>query len=277
MLDEFVRRALSEDLGDGDHTSLACINEHEKSAARLEVRERGILAGIGVAKRVFELYDSSLEIEILKNDGDSVIEGDIAFIVKGSARSILSTERLVLNLMQRMSGIATKTHQMVEMISHTDAILLDTRKTTPGMRFIEKEAVAIGGGGNHRFGLYDMIMIKDNHIDYAGGISRAIQKTHTYLDANNKKLKIEVEVRSLNELDEVLTEGKVHRIMLDNFSPKEIENALKRIPQEYEIEASGGITEENIVAYAETGVDFISVGALTHSVKSLDLSLKAYT
>ena len=277
MLDEFVRRALSEDLGDGDHTSLACINEHEKSAARLEVRERGILAGIGVAKRVFELYDSSLEIEILKNDGDSVIEGDIAFIVKGSARSILSTERLVLNLMQRMSGIATKTHQMVEMISHTDAILLDTRKTTPGMRFIEKEAVAIGGGGNHRFGLYDMIMIKDNHIDYAGGISRAIQNTHTYLDANNKKLKIEIEVRSLNELDEVLTEGKVHRIMLDNFSPKEIENALKRIPQEYETEASGGITEENIVAYAETGVDFISVGALTHSVKSLDLSLKAYT
>ena len=277
MLDEFVRRALSEDLGDGDHTSLACINEHEKSAARLEVRERGILAGIGVAKRVFELYDSSLEIEILKNDGDSVIEGDIAFIVKGSARSILSTERLVLNLMQRMSGIATKTHQMLEMISHTDAILLDTRKTTPGMRFIEKEAVAIGGGGNHRFGLYDMIMIKDNHIDYAGGISKAIQKTHSYLDANNKKLKIEIEVRSLNELDEVLTEGKVHRIMLDNFSPKEMENALKRIPQEYETEASGGITEENIVAYAETGVDFISVGALTHSVKSLDLGLKAYT
>ena len=277
MLDEFVRRALSEDLGDGDHTSLACINEDEKSAARLEVRERGILAGIGVAKRVFELYDSSLEIEILKNDGDSVIEGDIAFIVKGSARSILSTERLVLNLMQRMSGIATKTHQMVEMISHTDAILLDTRKTTPGMRFIEKEAVAIGGGGNHRFGLYDMIMIKDNHIDYAGGISKAIQKTHSYLDANNKKLKIEIEVRSLNELDEVLTEGKVHRIMLDNFSPKEIENALKRIPQKYETEASGGITEENIVAYAETGVDYISVGALTHSVKSLDLGLKAYT
>ena len=277
MLDEFVRRALSEDLGDGDHTSLACINEVEKSAARLEVRERGILAGIGVAKRVFELYDSSLEIEILKNDGDSVIEGDIAFIVKGSARSILSTERLVPNLMQRMSGIATKTHQMVEMISHTDAILLDTRKTTPGMRFIEKEAVAIGGGGNHRFGLYDMIMIKDNHIDYAGGISKAIRKTHSYLDANNKKLKIEIEVRSLNELDEVLTEGKVHRIMLDNFSPKEIANALKRIPQEYETEASGGITEENIVAYAETGVDFISVGALTHSVKSLDLGLKAYT
>ena len=277
MLDEFVRRALSEDLGDGDHTSLACINEDEKSAARLEVRERGILAGISVAKRVFELYDSSLKIEILKDDGDSVIEGDIAFNVKGSARSILSTERLVLNLMQRMSGIATKTHQMVEMISHTDAILLDTRKTTPGIRFIEKEAVAIGGGGNHRFGLYDMIMIKDNHIDYAGGISKAIRKTHSYLDANNKKLKIEIEVRSLNELDEVLTEGKVHRIMLDNFSPKEIANALKRIPQEYETEASGGITEENIVTYAETGVDFISVGALTHSVKSLDLGLKAYT
>ncbi len=276
MLDEFVRRALSEDLGDGDHTSLACINENEKSAARLEVRERGILAGIGVAKRVFELYDSSLEIEILKNDGDSVIEGDIAFIVKGAARSILSTERLVLNLMQRMSGIATKTRQMIEMISHTDAILLDTRKTTPGIRFIEKEAVAIGGGGNHRFGLYDMIMIKDNHIDYAGGISNAIQRTQSYLNTNNKKLKIEIEVRSLNELNEVLTEGKVHRIMLDNFSPKEIENALKLIPQEYETEASGGITEENIVAYAETGVDFISVGALTHAIKSLDLGLKAH-
>ncbi|RCL77098.1 MAG: carboxylating nicotinate-nucleotide diphosphorylase [Flavobacteriales bacterium] len=276
MLDEFVRRALSEDLGDGDHTSLACINENEKSAARLEVRERGILAGIGVAKRVFELYDSSLEIEILKNDGDSVIEGDIAFIVKGAARSILSTERLVLNLMQRMSGIATKTRQMIEMISHTDAILLDTRKTTPGIRFIEKEAVAIGGGGNHRFGLYDMIMIKDNHIDYAGGISNAIQRTQSYLNTNNKKLKIEIEVRSLNELNEVLTEGKVHRIMLDNFSPKEIENALKLIPPEYETEASGGITEENIVAYAETGVDFISVGALTHAIKSLDLGLKAH-
>ena len=274
MLDEFVRRALSEDLGDGDHTSLACINEHEKSAARLEVRERGILAGIGVAKRVFELYDSSLEIEILKNDGDSVIEGDIAFIVKGSARSILSTERLVLNLMQRMSGIATKTHQMLEMISHTDAILLDTRKTTPGMRFIEKEAVAIGGGGNHRFGLYDMIMIKDNHIDYAGGISRAIQKTHSYLDANNKKLKIEVEVRSLNELDEVLTEGKVHRIMLDNFSPKEIENALKRIPQEYETEASGNVTLKNVKAIASTGINRISVGSITHSAPAIDFKLE---
>ena len=165
---------------------------------------------------------------------------------------------------------------MIEMISHTDAILLDTRKTTPGIRFIEKEAVAIGGGGNHRFGLYDMIMIKDNHIDYAGGISNAIQRTQSYLNTNNKKLKIEIEVRSLNELNEVLTEGKVHRIMLDNFSPKEIENALKLIPQEYETEASGGITEENIVAYAETGVDFISVGALTHAIKSLDLGLKAH-
>ena len=276
MLDEFIKGAIKEDIGDGDHTSMSCINEEEKGAARLEVREEGILAGVNVAKRVFELYDSSLEIEVLKKDGEVVNRGDVAFIVKGPARSILSTERLVLNLMQRMSGIATKTHQMVHMISHTNAILLDTRKTTPGIRFIEKEAVAIGGGGNHRFGLYDMIMIKDNHIDYAGGISKAIQKTLSYLKAKNKQLKIEIEVRTIEELKEVLKDGGVDRIMLDNFTPKEIENALAIIPNEYETEASGGISEETVVAYAETGVNFISVGALTHSVKSLDLGLKAH-
>ena len=276
MLEEFIEGALKEDIGDGDHTSMSCIDEREKGAARLEVREKGIVAGVNVAKRVFELFDSSLEIEVLKNDGEIVNSGDVVFIVKGPARSILSTERLVLNLMQRMSGIATKTHQMVKIISHTNAILLDTRKTTPGIRFIEKEAVAIGGGGNHRFGLYDMIMIKDNHIDYAGGISKAIQKTHSYLKAKNKQLKIEIEVRSVEELKEVLKEGGVHRIMLDNFTPKQIVKALELIPNEYETEASGGISEKTIVDYAETGVNFISVGALTHSVKSLDLGLKAH-
>jgi nicotinate-nucleotide pyrophosphorylase (carboxylating) len=276
MLEEFIEGALKEDIGDGDHTSMSCIDEREKGAARLEVREKGIVAGVNMAKRVFELFDSSLEIEVLKNDGEVVNSGDVVFIVKGSARSILSTERLVLNLMQRMSGIATKTHQMVKIISHTNAVLLDTRKTTPGIRFIEKEAVAIGGGGNHRFGLYDMIMIKDNHIDYAGGISKAIQKTHSYLKAKNKQLKIEIEVRSVEELKEVLKEGGVHRIMLDNFTPKQIVKALELIPNEYETEASGGISEKTIVDYAETGVNFISVGALTHSVKSLDLGLKAH-
>ena len=276
MLEEFIEGALKEDIGDGDHTSMSCIDEREKGAARLEVREKGIVAGVNMAKRVFELFDSSLEIEVLKNDGEIVNSGDVVFIVKGSARSILSTERLVLNLMQRMSGIATKTHQMVKIISHTNAVLLDTRKTTPGIRFIEKEAVAIGGGGNHRFGLYDMIMIKDNHIDYAGGISKAIQKTHSYLKAKNKQLKIEIEVRSVEELKEVLKEGGVHRIMLDNFTPKQIVKALELIPNEYETEASGGISEKTIVDYAETGVNFISVGALTHSVKSLDLGLKAH-
>ena len=215
-------------------------------------------------------------MDVLKNDGDQVYKGDIAFVVTGSTRSILSTERLVLNLMQRMSGIATKTYQMVEKISHTKAILLDTRKTTPGIRFIEKQAVAIGGGGNHRFGLYDMIMIKDNHVDYAGGISQAIQKTQSYLKDQNKDLKIEIEVRSLEELNEVIEEGGVDRIMLDNFSPQEIVRALKLIPSTFETEASGGISEKTIVEYAETGINFISVGALTHSVKSLDLSLKAH-
>ena len=216
-----------------------------------------------------------MQIDILKKDGEYVSKGDIAFTLKGSARSILSTERLVLNVMQRMSGIATKTRQMVDQISHTQAVLLDTRKTTPGIRFIEKEAVEIGGGGNHRFGLYDMIMIKDNHVDYAGGISNAIRKANSYLSNQKKQLKIEIEVRSTDELSQVIKEGGVDRIMLDNFSPKEIVRALEMVPDHYETEASGGITDETIVEYAETGVNFISVGALTHSVKSLDLSLKA--
>ncbi len=275
MLDDFIKNALKEDIRDGDHSSLSCIAENDKGSARLEVREDGVLAGIRVAKRIFEIYDSSLQLDVLKEDGEKVSKGDIAFTLKGSARSILSTERLVLNVMQRMSGIATKTRQMVDQISHTKSVLLDTRKTTPGIRLIEKEAVKIGGAENHRFGLYDMIMIKDNHIDYAGGIPGAIKKANAYLSDLKKQLKIEIEVRSLKELNEVIKEGGVDRIMLDNFSPKEIVRALELIPNTYETEASGGITDETIVDYAETGVNFISVGALTHSVKSLDLSLKA--
>ena len=275
MLDDFIKNALKEDIRDGDHSSLSCIAENDKGSARLEVREEGVLAGIRVAKRIFEIYDSSLQLDVLKEDGEKVSKGDIAFTLKGSARSILSTERLVLNVMQRMSGIATKTRQMVDQISHTKSVLLDTRKTTPGIRLIEKEAVKIGGAENHRFGLYDMIMIKDNHIDYAGGIPNAIKKANAYLSEQKKQLKIEIEVRSIKELNEVIGEGGVDRIMLDNFSPKEIIRALELIPVNYETEASGGITDDTIVDYAETGVDFISVGALTHSVKSLDLSLKA--
>ena len=275
MLDDFIINALKEDIRDGDHSSLSCIAENDKGSARLEVREDGVLAGIRVAKRIFEIYDSSLQLDVLKEDGEKVSKGDIAFTLKGSARSILSTERLVLNVMQRMSGIATKTRQMVDQISHTKSVLLDTRKTTPGIRLIEKEAVKIGGAENHRFGLYDMIMIKDNHIDYAGGIPNAIKKANAYLSEQKKQLKIEIEVRSIKELNEVIGEGGVDRIMLDNFTPKEIIRALELISGNYETEASGGITDDTIVDYAETGVDFISVGALTHSVKSLDLSLKA--
>lgn len=275
MLDEFILSALKEDIGDGDHTSLSCISEQEKGSAQLEVRQEGVIAGIDVAKRIYEIYDSTLSMEIIKKDGDSVHKGDIGFILTGSAQSILTTERVVLNIMQRMSGIATKTRKLVNQISHTNAELLDTRKTTPGIRFLEKKAVLIGGGSNHRFGLFDMIMIKDNHVDFSGGIQQAITKTKEYLKKQDKALKIEVEVRSIDELNQVLRVGGVDRIMLDNFSPSEISRALKLIPTEYETEASGGITEANIVDYAETGIKYISVGALTHSVVSLDLSLKA--
>jgi len=275
MLDEFILSALKEDIGDGDHTSLSCISDQEQGRAQLEVRQDGIIAGVDVAKRIYEIYDSSLSMEIVKKDGDSVLKGDIVFILTGSAQSILTTERVVLNIMQRMSGIATKTRKLVNQISHTNAELLDTRKTTPGIRFLEKKAVLIGGGSNHRFGLFDMIMIKDNHVDFAGGIQQAITKTKEYLKNQNKGLKIEVEVRSIDELNQVLLVGGVDRIMLDNFSPSEIRKALKLIPKGYETEASGGITEANIVDYAETGIKYISVGALTHSVVSLDLSLKA--
>lgn len=275
MLDEIIKNALLEDIGEGDHSTLACVPKDAIGTAKLLVKEDGILAGVAVAKRIYELYDSTLEIQFFKKDGDVVQKGDIAFIIKGLSQSILSTERLVLNIMQRMSGIATQTANILKVIEGCSTKLLDTRKTTPGIRYLEKMAVKIGGGENHRFALYDMIMLKDNHVDYAGGIKPAIQKTKEYLKANNKCLRIEIEVRNMDELKEVLEVGGVDRIMLDNFSPSLLKEALLLIPNQYETEASGGITIDTIRSYAETGVQYISVGALTHSVKSLDLSLKA--
>jgi nicotinate-nucleotide pyrophosphorylase (carboxylating) len=275
MIDEIILNALREDIGDGDHSTLACVPEHGTGKAKLLVKDKGILAGMELAQRIYALYDPSLKFTAFLSDGMAVVPGDVAFHVEGSSRSILSTERLVLNFMQRMSGIASQTAELMRLIEGTGARLLDTRKTTPGIRYMEKWAVRIGGGSNHRFALYDMIMLKDNHIDYAGGIVRAIEETQAYLARTGKQLKIEIEVRNEKELEEVLRTGGVDRIMLDNFSPDQIRAALQRIPEGIETEASGGITRETIRAYAETGVDFISVGALTHSVRSLDLSLKA--
>jgi nicotinate-nucleotide pyrophosphorylase (carboxylating) len=275
MLDQIIKFALKEDIGEADHSTLACVPKDAIGSAQLLIKENGILAGVEVAKRIYELFDPNLQLTFYKKDGDQISVGEVAFIVKGSSQSILTTERLVLNFMQRMSGIATQTSKIVEEIKGCKTKLLDTRKTTPGIRYLEKWAVKIGGGENHRFGLYDMIMLKDNHIDYAGGIIPAIEKTKDYLKRNNKSLGIEVEVRNLNELHDVLRVGGIERIMLDNFSPELLKDALKIIPSEYETEASGGITLDNIRSYAETGVQYISVGALTHSVKSLDLSLKA--
>ncbi len=275
MLDEIIRNALQEDIGSGDFSTLSCVPKEAIGSAQLIVKENGVLAGIEVAKRIYEIYDPSLALEVLKFDGDSVKKGDIAFRVAGSSQAILTTERLVLNCLQRMSGIATLTAKIKKEIEGSSSIILDTRKTTPGIRFLEKWAVKIGGGQNHRFGLYDMIMLKDNHIDYAGGITAAIERTKAFLISAKKDLKIEIEVRNTKELEEVLRVGGVDRIMLDNFSPENLKEALKIIPSTYETEASGGITLENIRAYADTNVKYISVGALTHSVKSLDLSLKA--
>ncbi len=274
-VDEIIELALLEDIGDGDHSSLACVPKNAFGKATLFIKDDGILAGVDLAVRIFKKLDPSLTINVLLIDGTPVKNGDIAFTVVGSSRSILATERLVLNFMQRMSGIATQTNKIVSLLEGTNTRLLDTRKTTPCIRYMEKWAVRIGGGENHRFALYDMIMLKDNHIDYAGGIKPAIESTLSYLKETGKKLKVEVEVRNLNELNQVLEVGGVDRIMLDNFTPSELEYALKLIPSQYETEASGGITLETIREFAQTGVDFISVGALTHSFKSLDMSLKA--
>lgn len=275
MIDAIIQNALREDLGDGDHSTLACVPESAVGEAKLLIKDTGILAGVELAQRIFTTFDPDLHVDIFLSDGAKVKPGDVAFIVKGKSRSILSTERLVLNFMQRMSGIATQTHRLVQLIDGTSTKLLDTRKTTPGIRYMEKWAVRIGGGYNHRFALYDMIMLKDNHIDYAGGIEAAILRANDYLKTHKKDLKIEIEVRDEKELEEVLRVGQVDRIMLDNFSPERIRAVLPIIPDSMEVEASGGITEETIRAYAETGVEFISVGALTHSFKSLDMSLKA--
>ena len=272
---DIVTNAFAEDIGDGDHTSLATIPENATGEAKLLVKDDGILAGVELAQYIFHHFDPKLEITVLIEDGTPVKKGDIAFTIKGSSRSILSTERLVLNFMQRMSGIATKTNELAKIIAHLPTKLLDTRKTTPGIRVMEKWAVTIGGGHNHRMALYDMVMIKDNHIDYAGGIAAAIDRTKQYLAYKGKQLKIEVESRNIDEVKQIIAAGGVARIMLDNYSPAQISAALKIIPEEIETEASGGIDETTILSYAETGVGFISSGALTHSFKSLDLSLKA--
>ena len=276
-LKKFIANALAEDIGNGDHTSLACIPADAKSKAKLLVKDDGILAGIEVALEIFKAVDPNLRIDLKLQDGAKIKQGDIAFYVEGSAQSILTAERLVLNCMQRMSGIATATNQITQLLSGLKTKVLDTRKTTPGMRLLEKWAVKIGGGENHRFGLFDMMMIKDNHVDYAGGIENAILAAHRYLKEKNIQLKIEIETRNLKEVQEVLRIGKVDRIMLDNFTLDNLKEAVMLIGDKYETEASGGITKETIRDYALCGVDFISVGALTHTVKSLDLSLKAIT
>ena len=272
---EIIRAALREDVGDGDHSSLLSIDPETQGSSRLLVKENGILAGVEVALLVFEMVDPTLKTTVYIQDGSPVHTGDVAFVVSGKVQSILTAERLVLNIMQRMSGIATTTRTYVDRIAGTHARLLDTRKTTPNMRILEKMAVRIGGGYNHRMGLYDMIMLKDNHIDFAGGLKNALEKTNRYLKEKQLELKVEIECRSLEDVRLALTLGGFHRIMFDNFTPEKVREGVALVQGRYETEASGGITLENLRAYAETGVDFISVGALTHSVKSLDLSLKA--
>ena len=274
--EEIIKKALEEDIGNGDHSSLACIPYSEQGVMELKVKaDSGIIAGIEVAKEVVRQVDPSIHMTTFKKDGDTVHRGDIVFTLEGPARSMLTAERTLLNFMQRMSGIATTPHQYVECIKGTKTRLLDTRKTTPNMRIFEKQAVKIGGGENHRFGLFDMIMLKDNHIDFAGGLEKAIDVTRKYLSDNHLNLKIEIETRSVDDVRRVVKHGGVQRIMFDNFTPDMIREALPIVNGQYETEASGNITLENLRSYAETGVDFISVGALTHQIKSLDLSLKA--
>jgi len=272
---KFVQQAILEDVGDGDHTTLSTIPKDKAGEAKLIVKEEGILAGVEIALEIINQIDPTLAHEVLIHDGASVKIGDIALILKGKIHSILIAERLILNVMQRMSGIATTTNRYAKLLAGTKTKILDTRKTTPLLRLLEKEAVKIGGGTNHRFGLYDMILIKDNHVDYSGGITQALTRANAYRDTLNKHIEIEIEVRNFEELAEVITFGKVDRIMLDNFSPSDVKKAVDIIAERFVTEASGGITEDTLQAYAAAGVDFISVGALTHSVKSLDLSLKA--
>ncbi|MET3115275.1 nicotinate-nucleotide pyrophosphorylase (carboxylating) [Pedobacter sp. CG_S7] len=276
IINLFIKNAIAEDLGDGDHTTLSTIPAQAQGKAKLLIKEDGVLAGIALAQEIFNHIDPLLKITVFLNDGAIVKHGNIAFTVEGSVHSILLAERLVLNCMQRMSGIATTTHRIVTLLEPYKTQVLDTRKTTPGLRYLEKWAVKIGGGVNHRIGLYDMILIKDNHVDYAGGIANAINAANDYLQKTGKKLEIEVEVRNLEELNQVLDTGKINRIMLDNFNFNDLKTAVKVIDHRYATEASGGIVEENVTEYAACGVDHISMGALTHSVKSLDMSLKAF-
>ncbi|MBS6268818.1 MAG: carboxylating nicotinate-nucleotide diphosphorylase [Tannerella sp.] len=275
LIDDLIKLAFAEDIGDGDHTTLCCIPENATGKSKLLIKEEGILAGVEMAQRIFKDFDPNLKMEVFIKDGTPVKPGDIAFTVEGKIRSLLQTERLMLNVMQRMSGIATITNKYVKRLEGLHTRILDTRKTTPGLRMIEKAAVKIGGGVNHRIGLFDMILLKDNHIDFAGGIEKAITRAKDYLKEKGKDLKIEIEVRNMNELEEVMRIGGIDRIMLDNFTPELTRKAVERIGGKYETESSGGITFETIRDYAECGVDFISVGALTHSVKGLDMSFKA--
>ncbi len=275
MTDKLLELAFAEDIGDGDHTTLCSIPETATGKARLLIKEEGILAGVEVARTIFNRFDKELKMDVFINDGAQVKPGDVAFLVSGKVQSLLQTERLVLNIMQRMSGIATTTGKYVKLLEGTKTKVLDTRKTTPGMRMLEKQAVKIGGGENHRIGLFDMILLKDNHVDFAGGIENAIRRAQQYLKDKKKQLAIEIEVRNFDELRQVLAVGGVDRIMLDNFTPEQTAEAVRLVNGRVELESSGGITYETIRQYAECGVDYISVGALTHSVKSLDMSLKA--
>lgn len=274
-IEKIIQEAIKEDIGNGDHSSLLSVPDTAYGKAELIIKEEGILAGVNVALEVFRQIDNTLEVNIFKRDGESVKKGDIVFLLDGRVRSILMSERLMLNIIQRMSGIATKTHYFCNLIKGTHARLLDTRKTTPNMRVLEKMAVVIGGGYNHRMGLYDMIMLKDNHIDYAGGIENALTKANNYIRDNNLDLKIEIETRSLEDVEKALSLGGFHRIMFDNFTVNDVKKGVEMVAGKYETEASGNINEQTIRKYAQTGVDYVSVGALTHSVKSLDMSLRA--
>ena len=273
--DQLIKLWFAEDIGDGDHTTLSCIPATEMGKSQLIIKENGVLAGVEVAREIFHAFDPDLKMTVFIQDGAEVKVGDVAFVVEGKVQSLLQTERLMLNIMQRMSGVATRTREYVKALEGTNTRVLDTRKTTPGLRLLEKEAVKIGGGVNHRIGLYDMILLKDNHVDFAGGIDKAILRAKAYLKEKGKDLKIEIEVRSFDELAQVMAVGGVDRIMLDNFTPENTRKAVEIIDGKYETESSGGITFDTLKDYAKCGVDFISVGALTHSVKSLDMSFKA--